>query len=285
MDPESNLDAIRHLGIREGVIQAISKTRLHGRTVIDAQGLVVAPGFIDVLAHGMDLENNRYQAQDGVTTVLALEGETADIDGWYAAREGKMLLNYGASVGHGALRRKVVGKTKAEDTEYRNPTQAEIDEMKSLAAQQIGRGALVLGFGLEYTPGTSHWEVVEMFRVASKFAAPCHVHTRYGALTEPDNNIAAVEEVMAVSAITGAPLHIVHVPSMALSTTPLVLQMISDAQARGMDLTACCYPYTAFGTGLGSAVFDEGWQARFGIDYKDLQWAATGERLTAETFA
>src|SRR4051812_841125 len=80
MDPESNLDDIRNIGVRKGTIRAIGKTHLRGRTVIDAKGLVVAPGFIDVLAHGMNLENNRYQIHDGVTTVLALEGETADID-------------------------------------------------------------------------------------------------------------------------------------------------------------------------------------------------------------
>jgi dihydroorotase len=285
MDPESNLDAVRNIGIQNNTIHAITKSRLRGRKVIDASGLVVAPGFIDVLAHGMDLENNHNQAHDGLTTILALEGETADIDGWYAEREGKRILNYGASVGHGAIRRKVVGRTKAEDSEYRGATDAEIAEMKTLAAQELGRGGLALGFGLEYTPGTSHWEVVEMFRVAQTFGASCHVHTRFGALTEPDNNLAAVEEVIAVSAITGAPLHIVHVPSMALSTTPLALQMIAGAQSRGLNLTACCYPYTAFGTGISSAVFDEGWQTRFGIDYGDLQWAATGERLTAESFA
>ncbi len=283
IDPESKVDGIRSIGIEHNRIRAISRDRLRGRTVIDATGLVVAPGFIDVLAHGMDLENNRYQVHDGVTTVLALEGETADINAWNAAREGKMLLNYGASVGHGAVRRKVFGK--AEDAEYKGATNSQIVEMKSLIEGELRQGALAVGFGLEYTPGTSHPEVIEMFHVARKFSAPCHVHTRFGALTEPDNNIAAVEEVIAASAITGAPLHIVHVPSMALSTTPEVLQMISDAQARGMDLTACFYPYTAFGTGISSAVFDEGWQARFGIDFKDLQWAATGERLTAETFA
>jgi N-acyl-D-aspartate/D-glutamate deacylase len=285
MDPESNLDSIRNIGVQNNTIRAISKRPLHGRVVIDAKGLVVAPGFIDVLAHGMDIENNRYQVHDGVTTILALEGETADIDAWYAAREGKLLLNYGASVGHGAVRRKVMGTTKTEDAEYKGATDAQVEQMKTLVDEQLKRGALAVGFGLEYTPGTSHWEVLEMFRVAQKFGAPCHVHTRFGALIEPDNNIAAVEEVIAASAVTGAPLHIVHVPSMALSTTPVVLQMIAEAQARGMDLTACCYPYTAFGTGISSAVFDDGWKARFGIDYGDLQWAATGERLTAETFA
>lgn len=285
MDPESNLDAVRSIGVRGGTIRTITRGKLRGRVTLDATGLIVAPGFIDVLAHGMDLENNRYQAHDGVTTVLALEGETADVDGWYAQRQGKMILNYGASVGHGAVRARVVGKTKAEDADYRAATESEIAEIVQGIDQGLKRGALAVGFGLEYTPGTSHPEVVEAFRAAARFGAPCHVHTRFGSLLEPDNNVAAVEEVLAASVITGAPLHIVHVPSMALSTTPYVLKMIGDAQARGMDLTACCYPYTAFGTGLGSAVFDEGWQARFGIDYHDLQWAATGERLTAETFA
>jgi len=285
MDPESGLDAPRNIGVRQGVIRAISRNRLRGRLMLDATGMVVAPGFIDVLAHGMDLDNNRYQAHDGVTTVLALEGDTADIDGWYAARQGKMLLNYGASIGHGEVRSRVVGRTKREDAEYRNATEAELAEILQGIEQGLKRGALAVGFGLEYTPGTSHPEVIEAFRVAAKYSASCHVHTRFGSLLEPDNNVAAVEEVLAASAITGAPLHIVHVPSMALSMTPYVLKMIGEAQARGMDLTACCYPYTAFGTGLGSAVFDEGWQQRFGITYSDLQWAATGERLTPETFA
>jgi len=285
MDPESGLDAVRSIGIRQGTIRTISRSRLRGRVTLDATGLVVAPGFIDVLAHGMDLENNRYQAHDGVTTVLALEGDTADIDGWYTERQGKMLLNYGASVGHGQVRSRVVGRTKREDAEYRAATKAELAEILQGIEQGLKRGALAVGFGLEYTPGTSHPEVIEAFRVAARYGASCHVHTRFGSLLEPDNNVAAVEEVLAASVITGAPLHIVHVPSMALSMTPYVLKMIGDAQARGMDLTACCYPYTAFGTGLGSAVFDEGWQQRFGITYSDLQWAATGERLTPETFA
>src|SRR5258708_1030083 len=78
MDPESNLDGIRHIGVRKNTIRAISKSPLRGRIVIDAKGLVVAPGFIDVLAHGMDIENNRQQVYDGVTTILSPEAETAD---------------------------------------------------------------------------------------------------------------------------------------------------------------------------------------------------------------
>jgi len=64
-----------------------------------------------------------------------------------------------------------------------------------------------------------------------------------------------------------------------------LIAMIADGQKRGLDVTTECYPYTAASTELESAVFDEGWQARMGITYHDLEWSATGERLTAETFA
>jgi dihydroorotase len=85
--------------------------------------------------------------------------------------------------------------------------------------------------------------------------------------------------------MTGAPLHAVHISSMGLRGTPLLLQMIGEAQARGLDVTTECYPYTATQTLIQSAIYDQGWQEKLGIDYKDLQWVATGERLTAESFA
>lgn len=284
IDPESKLDAVRHIGISGGKIRAVSGRDLRGKAVFDAKGLVVAPGFIDILAHGMDRLNNTFQAQDGVTTILALEGETADVDKWYAERAGKMILNYGASVGQGAVRRAVLGDDSSK-VEYGEATDAQIEAMKRLAENGLKRGGLALGFGLEYMPGTSHWEVLELFRVAAKHGASCHVHTRYGNVSEPGSNIEGVEEIISAIAITGAAGHIVHVPSMALRLTPLALQMIGEAKNRGLDITCDCYPYTAFGTGLSSAVFDEGWQKKFAIDYQDLQWAKTGERLTAETFA
>jgi dihydroorotase len=108
---------------------------------------------------------------------------------------------------------------------------------------------------------------------------------RYPGLKEPMNCIAAFEEVVAAAAITGAPLHVVHITSMALDDTPRVLEMIRETRSRGMDVTTECYPYTAGMTRLESAIFDDGWQEQLGIGYKDLQWVATGERLTAESFA
>ena len=100
MDPESNLDAVRNVGLSNGKIMAISNRALRGRTVIDLKGMVVAPGFIDLHAHGADAENNRYQARDGVTTALEMEVGVSPVAAWYAAREGKSLINFGATVGH-----------------------------------------------------------------------------------------------------------------------------------------------------------------------------------------
>jgi len=94
-----------------------------------------------------------------------------------------------------------------------------------------------------------------------------------------------IQEVIADAAVTGAPLHVVHISSMGLKYTPQLIEMVADAQKRGLDVTTECYPYTAASTALESAVFDDGWQERMGITYKDLEWSATGERLTADTFA
>src|ERR1035441_8159424 len=97
MDPASGLDAVRHMGIRGGKVAAISAEALHGRTVLDAKGLVVAPGFIDLHSHGQTPENYRFKAMDGVTTALEMEVGVSPVSPWYAAREGKALVNFGAS--------------------------------------------------------------------------------------------------------------------------------------------------------------------------------------------
>ncbi|HEY0730713.1 MAG TPA: amidohydrolase family protein, partial [Pyrinomonadaceae bacterium] len=130
----------------------------------------------------------------------------------------------------------------------------------------------------------SHWEILEMFRVAARYNASCHVHMRNAGAREPASSVQALEEAISAAAITGAPLHVVHIHSTGGPATPKLLQMIGEARARKLDITTECYPYIAGMTDIKSAIFNEGWQEVFGIDYKDLQWAATGERLTKETF-
>ncbi len=288
IDPESRLDAVRNVGISGGIIKSITTAKLSGRTVVDAKGLVVSPGFIDLHQHGQDDENNRFKAMDGVTTALELEVGTGDVDRWYEERQGKALINYGVSVGHLAARmaamRDPVEFVPSGQAARRAATDAEIGEMKMQLERGLQRGAIAVGFGIQYVPHASHWEILEMFRVASRFGASCHVHLRNAGMKEPASSTQALEEVIAAAAITGAPLHVVHVQSTGGKNTPRLLQIIGEARSRKLDVTTECYPYIAGMTDIKSAIFNEGWQEVFGIDYGDLQWAATGERLTKETF-
>lgn len=288
LDPESKLDAVRNIGIRDGRISAITTAKLAGRRTIDGKGLTAAPGFIDLHAHGQDLENQRYQARDGVTTALELEIGAYDIDAWYAEREGKRLIHSGVSAGHPPARIKVFkdpsqslvphgdGARKAADEE-------QVTLLKQAIEGGLLRGALGVGFGIQYTPAASRWEILEIFRVAGRLKAPVFVHMRHMGAAEPDA-MNSLEELIAAATITRAPLHVVHITSSGLSMTPRLLQTIGEARAAGLDITTECYPYNAAMTELQSAMFDPGWQKVLGIEYGGIEWVGTGERLTRQSF-
>src|SRR5258708_22135082 len=182
MDPESGLDAIRNLGIRTGKIAVISSGALQGKQAIDARGLVVAPGFIDLHQHGQDAENYAVKAADGVTTALELEVGIADVDGWYGEREGKALINYGASVGHIPVRMAVMHDPGAllpsGDAAHRVATTAEMEEISALLDKGLKRCALAVGGGPAYTEAATNQQILDVFRVAAKYHASCHVHIR-----------------------------------------------------------------------------------------------------------
>ncbi|MXW66820.1 MAG: amidohydrolase family protein [Gemmatimonadales bacterium] len=282
MDPESGLDAVRHVGIRGGTIAAISESPLDGETVVDVSGLVVAPGFIDLHAHGQDLFSSQLQAQDGVTTALELEGGTGDVDEWYASRDGKAAIHYGATASHGAARRLALGGQRqavrlAADLE-------QVAVMEGRLRDELGRGALGLGFGIQYTPGARREEIHRMFQLAAEEGVTSFVHIRYAGLVEPGSSIEAVHEMIANAASTGGGVHIVHIGSSGLGQVPTLLSMIEGAQASGLDVTTEVYPYTAASTDIRAAIFDPGWRERLGGDFGDIEWDATGERLTEETF-
>ncbi len=288
MDPETGLDAVRNVGISAGKIRALSTEPLKGKSTLDAKGLVVAPGFIDLHEHGQAPRNYQFQAHDGVTTSLELEVGTDNVDAWYAARENKSLINFGVSVGHIPVRMNVMHDPgnflPTGDAAHREATPQELTEINSGIRKGLQRGALGVGMGINYTAAATHDEIVEIFRIAAEQHASVHVHLRHAGLKEPTTGLVGIEEVIAAAASTGAPLHVVHITSMGLKNTPQLIAMVKGAQSRGLDVTTECYPYIAGSTHLESAIFDPGWQERQGITFKDLQWSATGERLTAETF-
>jgi N-acyl-D-aspartate/D-glutamate deacylase len=288
MDPETGLDAVRFVGIRGDKIAAISATSLSGKTTIDARGLVVAPGFIDLHAHGQDDENYRVFALDGVTTALELEVGTSDVPGFYASREGKALINYGASVGH-VRERMVVMRDPSQGLlptgagGHQVATDEQIAEIRRGIEAGLAEGALGVGMGLQYTPAASKYEVLEAFRAAAKYHAPVFVHVRSFGPRDPGSSVEAFMEVIAASAITGAPLHIVHLNSMSLESTPRTLEIVKGARAHGVDVTTEAYPYIAGMTEISSALLDQYVNAPDSM-FSKLMLASTGERLTRATF-
>jgi N-acyl-D-aspartate/D-glutamate deacylase len=289
MDPETNLDALRNVGVSGGKIREISEQELRGKETIEARGLVVAPGFIDLHEHGQAPPNYQFQARDGVTTALELEAGTDDVDRWYAEREGKSLINFGVSVGHIPVRMRVMKDPgtflPTGDAAHREATAEELKAIDAGIERGLKRGALAVGMGINYTAAATHDEILDVFRIAAGANASVHVHLRHAGLKEPTTGLVGLQEVIADAAATGAPLHVVHITSMGLRNTPTLIAVIKGARAHRLDVTTECYPYIAGSTALESAIFDEGWQERQGITYKDVQWTKTGERLSAETFA
>ena len=176
IDPESGLDGIRDVAITGKKIAAISTTRLRGKTEIDATGLVIAPGFIDLHSHGQTPENYRYKAMDGVTTALELEVGVYPAGEWYAARTGKSLIHFGASSGHIPARMAIMKDTGVflpRDSATNRP--ASSTEQKSIRAaieKGLDEGALGMGLGLTYTPTTTAEETLDLFHLMAKWKRP-----------------------------------------------------------------------------------------------------------------
>ena len=287
IDPETKIDAVRNVGIENGRIAAISADELTGKTVIDVTGLVVAPGFIDLHSHGQDEENYRHKAMDGVTTALELEKGVWPVAPWYAEREGKALINYGASSGHIPACMAVMHDTGSwlprDKVITDTPTAAQQQQILADVEEGLRQGGLGIGMGLAYTPRETPADILKVFELAARYKQPIFVHMRNpGALTP--GVVDSLQEMIADAAITGASVHIVHINSMANKITPLALSIIRGARARGLDVTTEAYPYTAGETAIESDVFGPGWQQKLDISYHDLQWVETGERLTEESF-
>ena len=206
---------------------------------------------------------------------------------------GRSRFNFGASAGHYDARRLAIAQTLKREIDDDTPpslyasepsTPEQIEFALAELARALDEGGIGIGYMPEYMPGTSHLEGLRVFELAAARSTMVFSHQRYGSMVPPGTWVEAVQELVADSAITGAPIHICHVTSMNLGRTPIVLDMIDAARARGVDVTTEAYPYTAWSTGLAGPVFEPGWQARYEIDYDDLTIASTGEVVTAETF-
>ncbi len=295
MDPETELDAARHIAIHGGMIAAVTPEDIRGLDTLDATGLVVAPGFIDLHAHGQDSVSQELQAMDGVTTALEMEVGVYPVAPWYASREGRNLIHYGATVSHPNARAKLLldidvghqptlppGDNQAMGSSviYETLTDEQVAQLSTLMQQGLEEGGLGYGFGITYTPGASRGEILALFQSAAAMDVPAYVHMR---AAQTGASLGPFQEVIANAASTGAPLHIVHLNSSAGEDAAEALSMIRGAREHGIDVTTEAYPYTASSTFIESALFDS-WDGLDDTQYQRLQWPGQAARLTRRTY-
>tara|TARA_R100000501_G_scaffold17919_1_gene34895 strand:- start:128016 stop:129701 length:1686 start_codon:yes stop_codon:yes gene_type:complete len=288
IDPETGLDAIRNVGISGGKIVAVTTDDIRARRLIDARNLVVSPGFIDLHSHGQQLPAARMQAFDGVTTALELELGMLPIDRYYAemAREGRP-IHYGASASWAAARQAVMDQLPLTPSieafqkaaHFPNwssqiASDAQIESMASILRTALDKGALGIGFNLGYAPPSGRKEYYEINRLAASYDVPTFTHVRFISTEEPLSSFEAFEEMVAVSASTGAHMHVSHLNSTTLRDIPRVLRLIADAQSHQVPITVESYPYPAASTVIGAAMFrGPNWQERLGgVRYEDFEY-------------
>ncbi len=281
INPETKLDREGlNVGIKDGAIGVVTSKPIKGDKVIDATGLVVAPGFIDNLSYDPNPVGVWTKIADGVTSNIAMHGGTTTPKAWYAHYERDMPpVHFGASFFS------MQARNQFKLSRYANATPAQIAKLKEQAEEALNNGALGISFSLEYAPGTNADEVLELMEVAKAYNVPVYFHGRYSDVQEPGTETDTMKELIEYARISGAAVHIDHINSTGGTfDMDAALKMIEEARAEGLDITACTYAYDYWGTYLNSARFDEGWQERFLIGYNDLQIAGTNERLTAESF-
>ncbi|ANM32180.1 hypothetical protein ABI59_09920 [Acidobacteria bacterium Mor1] len=298
IDPETSLDAIRHVGIRGDTIAEVSRHPLDGTQVIDARGKVVSPGFIDRNTYVLGEELFRLRASDGVTTTFNFEEGAYDVASAYAAHAGRARIHYGFSVSDGAVRMALAsadalvvkdgiatlpeGLTEDESSAI-NAHQLDDDQLQQLLREvEAGfvAGAPAVGMGPEYFPGATEDEALHVFRLAARYGRSVQIHAR---AWDPRRQHARINEVISGALVTGASIHLSHLNSITTDHFDLYHEMISDAQALGLSVTTECYPYTAGQTWIGSAMFDD-WRDWPDERFADFEWPVTGKRLDRASF-
>jgi N-acyl-D-aspartate/D-glutamate deacylase len=295
MDPETNFDGIANIGIRRGKITHISTERLKANRIIDARGLVVSPGFIDIHSHTPTRLGEHLSVLDGITTQLDLEaGSYPPTDYGYQYKAGAQ-LHYGSSVGHFAIRGLVMDNSTqgyffSEDgfislggamwSQPANP--AQVNEMREHLRNGLELGGLGIGVLLDYmTEAVTESELSMIFATAAEYDTPVYVHVRRGMPGDPTG----LDEVIALAERHGVATMICHITHSAMGGIGVWLSKIDAANSRGARITTETLSYLAGGTSIAADVFvNRDWRAIFDIDYEDVQWVPTGEWLDEKRF-
>ncbi|UWQ90910.1 amidohydrolase family protein [Rhodobacteraceae bacterium M382] len=294
IDPETGLDAIRNVAIKDGKIASVSEFPLEGEVVIDAAGHVVAPGFIDLHAHGMAVGDMRMQAMQGVTTILELESGVLPIGDWYDAQAKQMTpINYGASAawtfgriatfaGNDPLAIPSYFQDAQAQSDWKNEiaTPKQSKRILGLVEQGLKEGGLGIGINAGYAPGYGQKEYFALAELAKQYDVATYTHVRYIGEQQPNGSFDAVKELISNAALTGAHMHICHINSTSVRDALVNLDLFERAQSAGIPVTIEAYPYGAGNTVIGSAMFSgDNWQERLNTSAEAFQ---LGDRRLTE---
>ena len=281
IDPLSNLDAVRHIGIKDGRIARISTTPLRGADEIDASGLVVAPGFIDYHWHCPAQACYEIGLKDGLTSAMDLEFGTlgSSMADWYGAREGSARINYGASASVELARALVLDGNRADDvlTAYKTRGggqgwafgRAKPQQQAAILAdleEGLAAGAIGIGITLGYMPGVSAAQVYEMQKLSAQYGRQACVHTRHTP-GDATGEVTGVQEILANAAALNAPACINHFNNAGWRN---VQALLSGMREKGMNVWGDIYPYVAGSTSINAQFFrPEIFEDKLGWKYEE----------------
>ncbi len=308
IDPDSGLDAIRNLGVSDGRILAVSESQLTGREVVDARGLVVAPGFIDMHHHNSGVPfGEKLALRDGVTTPLELEAGVCPVGAWYDSLEGKCRANYGASVGTVGARERTFNsdyKTKyAGDVLYdlmgapaetqtsmrwstQVPTDDDIAQIRQYLEEGLEEGALGVGHCAGYmVAGCTQDESLLAQELAGSFGRSVFLHARFSSQMPPTSGLLGFLEQMAAQDLYGGGLLLMHMTAQALRDSERALSFIARARDRGISVLPEVYPYNYGGTIVGADyLHPDNYGPNMGRSYQDIIETASVTPLTKERY-
>ncbi|MDH3295630.1 MAG: aminoacylase, partial [Acidimicrobiia bacterium] len=281
IDPASGFDGLVDVGIDGSTITALIPAPLSGREMIDAEGLVVAPGFVDLLSYEPNSFGAWLKIADGVTTNLAMHGVSSTAEQFFEKYRGASPVHFGGAFHHHFMRSYDLGLSIDQGADGQA-----LDRLVDMARGGLENGFAGIAFSPEYSPGTTNAELDRLVEVSADYGHVSFFHLRHSDPDPPGTSLEALAEVMSIAERHRAAVHIQHLTSTGGTyVMPEALALIEQARTFGIDITACVYPYDFWATFLGSNRFARGWQERYRIDYEDLQVAGTEERLTPSTFA
>ena len=287
IDPKNSINDYLNLEVTDGKISKISKEKLIGDYEIDAKNLCVTPGFIDIHMHEDIMKDGKIQIdifermlKMGVTT--AVGGNCGigpnNIGEYLKEYEKNPLINFKMLLPHKILRDYI-----GVEDRYTSLSSDEIEKMYRYGEKLIKENNLLgISFGIEYIPGINKEELVNLAKLGENKIIAVHLRK------DGDDIIESCEEFFEIAKYVNSHFQISHIGSMAgYGQMRKFLNYIQNKIDNGLDIGCDCYPYTAFSTHIGSAVFDDGYIESHGGDYSRLEvldGEYKGQRCTKEIF-